>query len=266
VDLALRVLKDPTALLDVHLAFPFAARAPRFRYEGSLSDMTPIVDYLPGAQSDRITVQNWVAVKGDDHTVLWSSMDAAVVSLGRLWPGYVSPAHRCVRGEDRGHAPLKPEDLSRGWIYSNLYNNNFQTNFAISQTNCVLFRSAFTTRPGDVSDAEAAAFGWQFVTPEETVFTNRAEEPALPLSQSFVDIGHPDVVLLACKQAEDGRGLILRLWNKGGQEIATHPRMPGIDIARVSRTSIAEEDTGEIIAGDLRLQPKEVATLRIETA
>ena len=264
VDFAVRVLKDPMPLLDVHLAFPFAAKSPRFRYEGSLSVMTPIVDYLPGSQSDRVTVQNWVAVKGDDHTVLWSSMDAAVVSLGRLWPGYVSPAHRCVRGDDRDHRPLKPDDLSHGWIYSNLYNNNFQTNFAISQTGSVLFRYSLTTRRGDVSDAEAAAFGWQFVTPAETVFTDRIVKPVLPISHSFVHIDRPEVALMTCKRAEDGKGLILRLWNTGDQAITARVRMPNLDVARVSRTSIAEEDKREVILRDVTLNAREVVALRVE--
>ncbi|MFA6569076.1 MAG: glycoside hydrolase family 38 C-terminal domain-containing protein, partial [Victivallales bacterium] len=57
-----RILKDATPLLDAHLAFPFKMDNPKFRYEGVLSVMNPIEDYLPGAYSDRIAVQNWVKV------------------------------------------------------------------------------------------------------------------------------------------------------------------------------------------------------------
>lgn len=271
VDLAVRILKDPTPLLEVHLAFPFDVSAPRFRYEGVLSVMSPIVDYLPGAQSDRIAVQNWVAVKGDEQTVLWSSLDAPVVSLGRLWQGYVSPAHRCVRGDDRQHYPLKPEDLDRGWVYSNLYNNNFQTNFAISQTSCDLFRFSFTTRGCDVSDADAAVFGSQCVTPIETVFTDQVRSPKLSASHSFIHIDPPEVSLLAFKRAGDGRGLILRLWNRTDRPVTVRAKMPGLVISRIWRASITEEDEGQILppSGNeiaAPLDPREVATLRIELA
>ncbi len=96
VEIATRVLKDATPLLDAHLAFPFLAGAPQFRYEGALSVMEPIADTLPGSQSDCIAVQNWVKVSDGDYAILWSSLDAPVAGFGGLWPGYVSPAHRCV--------------------------------------------------------------------------------------------------------------------------------------------------------------------------
>ena len=269
IEFAVRVLKDPTPLLDVHLAFPFVLEAPRFRYEGALSVMNPIDDYLPGAQSDRITVQNWVKVRGKDRTVLWSSLDAPVVSLGKLWPGYVSPAHRCVRGDDRRHFPLKTEDLAKGWVYSNLFNNNFQTNFAISQTGTVLFRYVMTSRAADFADAEAAAFGWQATTPIETIFTEHERDRTLPVSGAFLKLEPPAVFLVACKRAEDGRGLILRLWNMAAESVAARVELPHVALGRVARTSFAEEDSNEGLdheghAFTLEMAAQEVATVRVE--
>ena len=94
-----RILKDATPLLDAQIAFPFRVEQPVFRYEGGLSFMNPIRDYLPGSYSDAVTVQNWVQAGGKDGAVLWSSLDAPVVGLGGLWPGYVSPAHRAYLDE-----------------------------------------------------------------------------------------------------------------------------------------------------------------------
>jgi len=270
LEFAVRVLKDPTPLLDVHLAFPFAVDGPRFRYEGALSVMDPIDDYLPGAQSDRVTVQNWVQVCGSDRAVLWSSLDAPVVSLGRLWPGYVSPAHRCVRGDDREHYPLKTEDLAQGWVYSNLFNNNFQTNFAVSQTGSVVFRYVMTSRAAGYTDAEAAAFGRQATTPIETLFTEHERDRQLPPSGGFLTLDPPSVFLLACKHAEDGRGLILRLWNTAPEPVTARVELPHVALRRAVRTSFAEEDLAEDLTHEdhaltLDLASQEVATLRIET-
>jgi len=194
-----------------------------------------------------------------------------VASFGRLWPGYVSPAHRCVRGDDRQHYPLKPEDLTRGWVYSNLYNNNFQTNFAISQTSCDLFRYSFSSRRGGVSDAEASAFGSQSVTPMETVFTGQVRKPVLPSSHSFICIDPPDVSLLVFKRAEDGRGLILRLWNRTDRPLTVRAKMPDLAVSRIGRTSIVEEDCPEpssVVGNEIvaPLDAQEVATFRIELA
>jgi hypothetical protein len=98
-----RVLKDSTPLLDVHIAFPFALANPQFRYEGVLSVMNPIIDYLPGSYSDTIVVQNWVKIQDEDFNILWSSLDAPVVGFGELAPGCFSPAYRCVVDESVGH-------------------------------------------------------------------------------------------------------------------------------------------------------------------
>ncbi|MBZ0099018.1 MAG: hypothetical protein K8F30_08025, partial [Taibaiella sp.] len=125
-----KILKDSTPLLDVHLAFPFRAENPLFRYEGSLSVMNPIKDYLPGSYSDTIAVQNWVKITDGSYNIMWSSLDAPIAGFSGLWPGYISPAHRCVFGENAKHPPLRSENLNKGWIYSNVFNNNFGTNFA----------------------------------------------------------------------------------------------------------------------------------------
>ena len=209
LDMAVSVLKDGEPLLDAHLAFPFAMTPPRFRYEGVLSALTPVVDFLPGAQSDRLTVQNWVKVTDGDLSLLWCPLDAPVASLGRLWDGYVSPAHRCLVPESvHAHRRLGPADFDRGWIYSLLFANNFGTNFAVSQPGTALFRYRLSTRAGDAADEEAAAWGQAAFTPLETAWLPAA--PA-PVSTSLVRV--EGARLLACKRAEDGRGWILRLWN-----------------------------------------------------
>lgn len=268
IDFAVRILKDPTPLLDVHLAFPFALHKPCFRYEGGLSVLDPVADYLPGSQCDRVTVQNWVKIAGTQGTILWSSLDSPVVSLGQLWPGYISPAHRCAGPSDKKHRPLREEDLSAGAIYSNLFCNNFKTNFAVSQCGSVLFRYAITSSPGDVSDTEASAFGRQATTPFETIFTEHKRERPLPVSGSFLEIDNPDVALLTFKQAEDGNGLILRLWNTAAKAARARIEIPRLNIAQVKRTNLAEEDTGEALEHDahsfaVELSANDVPTLRV---
>ena len=94
VEFSTRLLKDVTPLLEGYLAFPFKVAQPAFRYEGVLAALEPVADFLPGGQSDALAVQNWVKVQGEDITVLWSPLDAPLVSLGGLRHAYVSPAHR----------------------------------------------------------------------------------------------------------------------------------------------------------------------------
>jgi len=150
LDVAVALLKDPTPLLETYVAFPFHMPRGRFRYEGPLCAVDPACDLLPGAYADRLTAQNWVAVSDGDQSILWSSHDAPVVSLARLWPGRVSPAHSAVIRADLVHPRQTADDLRGGAIYSLLTANNFGTNFAVSQSGALLFRYSLTSLSGEI--------------------------------------------------------------------------------------------------------------------
>jgi hypothetical protein len=255
--LEVRILKDATPLLDAQLAFPFRVERPAFRYESALSVMSPIEDYLPGSYSDAVTVQNWVQVAGEGRSVLWSSLDAPVAGLGGLWPGYVSPAHRALVDPATYHPPLAEQDLSRGWIYSKVFYNNLGTNFAVSQVCDVLFRYAISSSSDMLSDARAAAFGWEAVTPFHQVFTGgKPRAGRLPPSASLVEVDNPAAVLLAFKKAEDGEGYVLRLWNMEGTPQAARLHFPNLELKSAWHSNLAEaklvpvetwEETGLIV-------------------
>lgn len=271
VDLAVRLLKDPTPLLDVHLAFPFAVPEPSFRHESTLALQTPIADYLPGAYWDEVAVQNWVRVRGGGISLLWSSLEAPMVSLGGLSAGYTSPAHSAMVSERLKHQPAGPEQLSRGWLYSLLCYNNLGTNFAVSQCGSLLFRYSFTTQSGEMTDAEAVRLGWEAVMPPETIFTDARRPGHLPPTLSLLSLEGDPLVLLACRQADTGNGVILRLWNPTEATAETTVRLAGVfETARL--VSVTEDGAGpiggELMASDhdgfgLRLGPRSLATAHV---
>ena len=241
VGLALRVLKDPTPLLDATLAFPFAMPEPRFRYESGLAALTPITDYLPEAYWDAVAVQNWLRVSGGGRSLLWNSREAAIVSLGGLQPGYVSPAHSCRVSERMKHPPAGPEQLTKGWFYSLLFAGNFGTNFSVSQCGSAVFRYSFATADGEVSDAAAGRWGWEATTAPETIFATRRRDGHLPLAASLLELKGDPVSLLACKRAEVGEGFVVRLWNPadGEAEVELVTAFAGTAAARL--VGIAED-------------------------
>ena len=263
-----RVLKDATPLLDAHMAFPFRMKSPEFRYEGPLCVMTPIKDYMPGSYSDTIAVQNWVKVTDGSFNILWSGLDAPIAGFSGLWPGYVSPAHRCVLDESAAHPPLRPEDLTNGWIYSNMFHNNFGTNFSVSQVGNVLFRYVISTCEGDVSDSIAAKFGWEAVCNFQQVFVNQPGKGSLPLSGSFMKISNEKVVSLVFKKAEDGNGYIVRLWNMSENTENVTVMFDYLEIKKAMLVSPAEEDRGTIVNNnsesfELSMSGQSVAAVRI---
>ena len=263
-----RILKDSTPLLDAHIAFPFLTSKPKFRYEGVLSAMHPVEDYLPGAYSDTLAIGNWVKISDNGFNILWASLDAPVAGFSDLWRGYVSPAHRCLVTDDIMHSPLTGKNLVHGWIFSNVFYNNFGTNFSITQPGDTLFRYVITTRKGAVSDGEAARFGWQAATPFEHIFTKNPRRGSLEVSESFLSIDSADIILITAKLAEDGNGYILRLWNTASEPVESGIVLNTVRVSEVRLTNLVEEDTGESLpftgnSFSLAIDRRTVSTVRV---
>ncbi len=271
LDIAIHLLKDPTPLLETFLAFPFLLPEGRFRYEGPLCVLDPAVDLLPGAYADRLTVQNWITVTDGELSVLWSSREAPVVSLARLWPGRLSPAHSAVVRADVEHPCPDAADLRGGTIYSLLTANNVGTNFAVAQQGSLLFRYSMTTMAGQMTDSRAVMLGQQCLTPLPTLFTKHPGPRPLSPTGSFLAIDHPSVALVALKRAEDGEGLIIRLWNASAETVVTRVVLPNIVVNAATLTTLAEEETGKALAYDAHgievpLPPRGVVTVRLHGA
>ncbi len=282
VEVAVRLLADPTPLLESYLAFPFRLPEGRFRYQGPLCVVDPTTELLPGAYADRLAVQDWVTAASDDGAVLWSALDAPVVSLGRLWPGRVSPAHASVVRADIEHPRPDADTLRGGAIYALLTANNFGTNFAASQCGDLLFRFRFTTRAHPLTAADASGLGRHFQTPLGAGFTARplariahplppastSGASLLPPAGSFLAVEPPAVQLVALKRAEDGHGLIARLWNTGDAPVNARLTLPLLTVNSASLVTLAEEDTGEQLTCEghevtVRMPPRSVVTVRL---
>jgi hypothetical protein len=269
VEITLGMLKDPTPLLETFLAFPFRLPAGAFRHEGPLCVIDPATDRLPGAFANRLTVQNWVRASDGKATALWSSLDAPVVSLARLWPSRVSPAHSAVVPPDLELPPQPGDALRGGAIYSCLTSNNFGTNFSVSQSGPLLFRYRLSLREGGADDAESAAFGSASAMPMTAIFSEKRGKVAgaLPYAKGFLEIDHPAAQLLAFKRAEDGKGLIIRLWNVSARPIKARLGLPGQKLSSGVLCSLAEKNIGTRLAHGrnsirLKLGPRQVMTLR----
>lgn len=270
IAITLGMLKDPTPLLETFLAFPFRLPAGKFLHEGPLCVIDPATDRLPGAFANRQTVQNWVRVSDGKATALWSSLDAPVVSLARLWPSRVSPAHSSVIPPDLDLPPQQEDELSGGSIYSCLTSNNFGTNFSVSQSGPLLFRYILDLREGKADVAESAAFGSAAAIPLQTIFTERRDHTAgaLLCAKGFLEIDHPAVQLLAFKRAEDGRGVIIRLWNVSMRTVKTCLRFSGRPLAGATRCSLSEKDDGPHLDHSrnsirVMMKPQQILTVRL---
>ncbi len=105
------------------------------------------------------------------------------------------------------------------------------------------FSYALTSGRGPLQPAAALRFAWGFQRPLRAVALTGAAG-GLPAAGGFVDIDALGVVMLAFKQADDGRGIVARLWNPGPKPQMARVALPGRAIAQALTTDSLERDLG----------------------
>ena len=242
IDIANRVLRDSTPLLEIYFAFPFLMDNPHFQFESSNSVMEPLKDQFPGSNSDYYTMQHWADVSDGKVGVTLSSIEAPIIEFGGLWPGYVSYAHHGVTPPGFGHEFKKPGEFTKGYMYSYVMNNNFRTNFENVQVTDVLFRYSLTTHKGSWREGKARDFGWGFQNPLIPVCMNGRKKGVLKESMSFCQVDKSNVLLSTLKKAEDGNGIIIRLIETEGKDTVATVKLPFILIVQAYQTNLVEEN------------------------
>lgn len=127
-------------------------------------------------------------------------------------------------------------------------------------------RASFRLWPhaGDWREACVPRAAAEFEFPVEAYTVNDAATPkSLPETHSFVAIESRGVVLSAFKRAEDGKALILRLYETLGRREVLGLRI-NLPVRRVFRSTILEEAETEVDLATLTIEPFEILTLRLE--
>ena len=248
IDIGNRLLKDSSAMLETFIAFPFAFNEPQFRYEGSLSIIEPLVDQFPGSNSEYHAVQHWANVSDGNAGVTLASMDAPMMQFGGNWELYISQAHHGFTPPGFDHPFHTKEDVTKGHIYSFVLLNNYTTNFSPTQNGEVLFRYAITSHKGEWDACRATDFGYEASLPLVCTYLRGAHQGDLPNSSSFARIEPTNVLLLALKRAEDGRGTIVRLMETGGRDVEAAISLPFLKFSGAALANLVEEDQSPLVA------------------
>lgn len=246
IDFANRLLRDATPMLELYFAFPFLIENPRFALEASNSVIVPFRDQLPGTNSNYYAVQHWVSAADDNLTAVLSPVEAHLVELGGLWPCYVSQAHHGVTAPDFGLPFARPEEMTKGHLFSFVHASNFRTNFPVIQQADLLYRFSVTTLPPGEKLSRQARFGWEVAYPLRAVVVEGQSDGPLKPNQALCRIEPDHVAILALKQAEDGRGFILRLGEMIGQPCQARVDLAGLGMVATQLTNLVEEDLEEI--------------------
>ncbi|GEM_PF-2752881 len=219
---------------DFHFAFPFDMSDYTIRHEmptGSLlpgvsaDTKDPNTEQLYTSATDQYAVNRWIDISNNkDYGVAFSTLTAPMVSYGgrraMMW--------------DVNYNHKDP------WIWSQIYNNHWHTNFQAVQPGLTRFRYSFQPHGGkDWSEGDAPRIGAAVFNPLRPVVIKTPQSGVWTESQaSFLAIDAPNVVLTTAKPAEDnGEGLILRFNEINGRN--THVT---VDVSRLGALSAKETD------------------------
>jgi len=254
IDLANRVLKDSTPLLECYFAFPFKVEPPDFRFEGSNSVIEPFRDQFPGSNSNYYSVQHWAHVSDGKIGVTLAPIESHLIEFGGIWPSYVSQAHHAVDLPEFGHRGyVQPNEVKHGYMYAYVLNSNFRTNFRATQQDDLLFRYSITTHTGDWTSGQPRNLGWSVSNPLIPAGVFYRQKGTLDKAASFCQVDQENVLVSTIKNAEDGRGVIIRLIETLGQDVTAKLSLPRVTIGTAYRTNIVEENIDELSA-----QPHEI--------
>ena len=270
IDLANRVLKDSTAVMEVYFAFPFKMDNPSFCFEGSNSVIEPLRDQFPGSNSNYYTVQHWAHVSDGRAGITLSPVESHLIEFGGLWPCYVSQAHHGVTPPDFGREFVKSSEMTKGHMYAFVIDSNFRTNFQPVQQADMLFRYSITSDKGSWRGGRARDFGWSVCSPLMPVVVNGPRQGKLEKKASFCRVDKPNVLLLTLKRAEDGDGLILRLIETEGKQARVVLTVPHLSVLAAWGTNLVEENAARLTYTEhmveVDIKAFGIATIRIKTS
>jgi alpha-mannosidase len=185
----------------VHFGFGFDVPGGTLRMETPWAVVRPNADQLPGACRNWFTVQRWVDVSGNAYGINWASLDAPLLEIGGMTANLLGEV-------------LPPRDwlanaLHSQTIFSWAQNNHWFTNYKIDQPGVTAFRFILRPHQGGYSAAESTRFGLETTRP----LIVAAAEHSKSVIQPLLTVSSPSVVVETVKISDDGKALILRLFD-----------------------------------------------------
>jgi alpha-mannosidase len=186
--------KDITEPEAVYIAFPFRLSGAEVLYEAHGGIVYPGKNQLEGTSSDWHTIQNFLAVRGDDGQIVVGSDEVPLVQLGGL-----------NLGEFRYIAEVK-----KPHVYSWVMNNYWVTNFRANQEGEFQW-SYFLTSSRQASRIFSTRAGWGSRIPMLCRVFPAGISSIAPFERSLLHIDGDNILLVSAKPALNRNGIILHL-------------------------------------------------------
>jgi len=234
VDIVNTVEKDEIRAKEaVYFVFPFAAQSPAMEYQIQNGWCRPNEDQLPGACREWFTPQNLVHVRDGDFSIVWSTIDAPLVTLTDI-----------NRGKWLSHLPIR-----NGHVYSYAMNNYWFTNYRAQQGGRFVFHYSITSGRG-LGREDLARFDQDTRTPvlpypflsSFSAAISQAGRPMPASGSSFLTWDAPNLEMVTLKEAEDGDGFILRFREVAGRNGEAPLKLPTFRVSEARLCNGVEDN------------------------
>ncbi len=181
----------------VHFGFAFNVPDGITRMDIPWGVMVPEYDQLPGGNRNWLATQRWIDVSNNEYGVTWAPIESPLVELGTITANILGGAR-----EPENWLKNLPKTQT---VYSWALNNHWHTNFPLEQGGIihlnyrVLLHQAY-------DPVVANRFALEQNRPLVVVETDKN-----PIAKSLLSIDNPKVFVSALKQADNGKGIVLRL-------------------------------------------------------
>lgn len=247
--LVARSYHDKRGKESLNFGFPFAVPGGQVRLDVPFGVVRPDDDQIPSACKNWFTVGRWADVSNDAYGVTWVTLDAPLVQVGGLTANLLNSQ----TNPDAWRKEVGPTQQLYAWAI----NNHWGTNYRAFQEGPHVFR--FLLRPHRAYDPAAAAR-----------LALAAGQPLLPTAArgqtpaaAPVQLPGEDVLLTGLKPGDDGKALILRLWNAAGKDAQITPAPQGSHKATLHLSDISEQPK-EKITGPVNVPAWGLVTVRVE--
>lgn len=195
-------------------------------------------------------MSRWADVANADFGITWVTLDALFVQVGGVtatllnsqtnpttWRKHVGPTQK---------------------LYSWAMNNHWHTNYRAYQEGPTPFRFILRPHRGlDLAEASRFAIGRS----QPLLVTGQRLEHSLGSSRLKLD--SPDVLVTGLKPSDDGKAIIVRLWNASGKDTQTKVTWSVPTPRCLSLSDLGEKPLAEV-KGPIAVPAWGVATLRAD--
>lgn len=233
----------------VNFAFPFNVPDGQMQLEVPFGLIKPDADQIPGSCKNWFTVDRWADVSNDSLGITWITLDAPLVQVG----GITATLLNSQTNPDVWRKKVGPTQK----LYSWAMNNHWGTNYRAYQEGPVVFRFIlYPHRRFDPAESSRRA-----IAASHPLLVSAVSGGAAPQA-SLLRIDSPNIIVTALKPSDDGKALIVRLWEASGHD--THTQIHWLKTPKHVSISDTAEKTGKPVVDNIDVPAWALLTLRAE--